>query len=219
MKLNVKSKYKAKELVVVYTSCLANYIPKARVLGKSLKIFHPDWKFILILGEPWPIEEPRRNNDPFDAIIYYDELGIPELKQWIFKHNIMEVCTAVKGFSACYLFEKLKANKVIYLDPDIQVFSSLEEVNNLLDTYDILLIPHHLKPQPSHMIETNELSQMRNGIFNLGFIAFADREEGISCARWWKDRLHNFCYIDVLRGLFTDQRWCDFIHHFLINIT
>ena len=33
-------------------------------------------------------------------------------------------------------------------------------------------------------------------------------------ARWWEKRLLNFCFDDVPQGLFTDQRWCDFVPAF-----
>lgn len=203
--------------MLVYTSCLANYLPKARILGHSLKQFHPDWKFVVVLGEPWPDGEPE-NKEPFDAVVYYEDLGIPDLSAWIFKHSIVEICTAVKGFALCHFFDAFDADKVIYLDPDIQVFNSLDEIDRWLDKYDILLVPHHLKPHDElHMIESNELCQMRHGIYNLGFAAFARRDEGIACARWWRDRLYHFCRNDVSAGLFTDQRWCDFIPSFFSN--
>ena len=203
--------------MLVFTSCLANYLPKARILGKSLKKIHPDWTFVLVLGEPWPLDEPQ-TEEPFDRIVYYEELGIKDLTAWLFRHSIVEICTAVKGFAVCHFFEKYQSDKVIYLDPDIQVFNSLEDINRLLDRYDILLVPHHLKPHDDlNMIVSNELCQMRHGIYNLGFAAFARRAEGIACAKWWRDRLYHFCRNDVASGLFTDQRWCDFIPSFFDN--
>jgi len=35
--------------------------------------------------------------------------------------------------------------------------------------------------------------------------------EGKRFARWWRDRLHDFCIDDIPQGLFTDQRWCDHV--------
>ena len=34
---------------IVFTSVANNYIPKARILAESLKKFHPDWYFILLI--------------------------------------------------------------------------------------------------------------------------------------------------------------------------
>jgi hypothetical protein len=30
--------------MIVYTSITLNYLPKAKILAKSLKQFHPDWE-------------------------------------------------------------------------------------------------------------------------------------------------------------------------------
>src|SRR5205085_5341651 len=57
----------------------------------------------------------------------------------------------------------------------------------------------------------NELSALRHGIYNLGFLGVRNGEEGRRFASWWADRLQQFCYDDIPRGLFTDQRWADLI--------
>jgi hypothetical protein len=33
--------------MLVFTSVTKSYLPKARVLAKSIKRFHPDWTFVL----------------------------------------------------------------------------------------------------------------------------------------------------------------------------
>jgi hypothetical protein len=55
----------------------------------------------------------------------------------------------------------------------------------------------------------NEFSVLRHGIYNLGFVAVSNTAEGRRFAEWWADRLKDFCYDDIPRGLFTDQRWVD----------
>jgi len=55
----------------------------------------------------------------------------------------------------------------------------------------------------------NELSALQHGVFNLGFLAISRSEEAERFAAWWASRLSMFCYDDIPRGIFTDQKWID----------
>lgn len=195
----------------VFTSITNNYLPKARVLAHTLKQFHPDWNFVVIISDNVH-ETVDLNREPFDYIIYIEQLGIPNLKQWIFKHSIMEICTAVKGPAAWYLAETFKPDKLIYLDPDIAVFNPLDEIAGLLDSHPIILTPHQTKPERSAAdVLNNEVCFLKHGVYNLGFFAVNCQGQGMDFLKWYRDRLLDFCYIDFKWGLYTDQRWCDLV--------
>jgi len=192
-----------------FTSITNNYLPKASVLAKTVKKFNPDWIFHIVLSEPIT-EEAKDLVNILDYIINLDELGIPSLESWIFQHKVTEICTAVKGHTAAYLFNKKGAEKVVYLDPDIAVFNSLQPIADLLDHHPIILAPHISKPDKDLQdIVNNEIGALRWGVFNLGFFAVSKCGQGIEFINWWKERLLNFCRDDISYGLFTDQRWCD----------
>lgn len=193
-----------------FTSASFAYLDRVRVLGETLRRHHPDWTLWLCLSDQEP---PGFHFDPareaFDHVVRVGELGIPDLPRWLFDHDIVELCTAVKGPMLCRLLDA-GADKVIYLDPDIAVFDSLEEVELLLDRHDVVLTPHQVEPDSERSaILDNEIGSLKHGIYNLGFLAVSNTEEGRRFARWWRDRLLEFCFDDVPNGLFTDQRWCD----------
>jgi hypothetical protein len=194
-----------------FTSITNNYLPKARVLGKSLKKYHPDWKFIVVISEPLP-DSILLSEEPFDHIITIDQLDIPNYYSWVFSHNVMEICTAAKGPAAKYIIEKLNAEKLIYLDPDIAVLYSLKEISELLDNNPIILTPHQTKAEKNYQdILANEVCFLKHGIYNLGFFAVRNQGQGKEFINWYCDRLLYFCYIDFDYGLYTDQRWCDLV--------
>ena len=120
-----------------FTSINNCYLPKARVLAKSIKKFLPNSTVILILSDKIP-QEILLENEPFDEIITIDKLGIPieNLNMWIYKHSVIELCTAVKGQALLNLLEKY--DRVVYFDPDIVLFDKLDILDNLLDKYDII---------------------------------------------------------------------------------
>lgn len=192
-----------------FTSITANYLPKARVLARSLKRENPDAVFHLVLADRVP-DGFELAREPFDRVIAIEELGIPDLDSWIFKHSVVELCTAIKGAAFLKIFDSAGADKVVYLDPDIVVLNPLDELSRLLDSHEVVLTPHQLVPEQDYQaIIDNEICSLKHGVFNLGFLAVARGQEGMRFLNWWRDRLLLFCYDDIPNGLFTDQKWVD----------
>jgi hypothetical protein len=196
--------------VECFTSATLGYFDRVRVLGRSLKRYNPQWRLTLILpDQPTPGAILDLDREPIDDVITLTDLGIADLEPWIFQHDLVELCTAVKGPALLKLLNA-GADKVVYLDPDIAVFDSLTEIERLLDDHDVLLTPHQLTPEEDlHDILDNEVGSLKHGVYNLGFVAVANTAEGNRFAQWWSDRLIQFCFDDIPNGLFTDQRWCD----------
>jgi hypothetical protein len=204
--------------MIVFTSITKSYIPKARVLAKSLKKHHPDWFFILLLSDT-PPPNFDISKEPFDELITIEQLPIENLKSWMFGLSIVELCTAVKGPAAAFIANNYKCDKILYLDPDIKVFNSLQPIDDMLDRYDILLTPHILDSEGSYQaIIDNEICALKHGIYNLGFFATRTDRQGLQFINWWSNRLYLFCHDDIPNGLFTDQRWCDLAPAFFSNL-
>lgn len=202
----------------VFTSAAYNYIPKVRLLFNSLRKHHPEFTLHLVLAD-----EVRSDFDiskePFDEIIALDDLGIPHLISWIFEHDLVELATAIKPFALKKLLRKEGCEKVLYIDPDIVLFSRLDEILLELDNADIALTPHQTEPDISlQAIINNEICSLKHGIYNLGFLGVSATKEGMRFAQWWSDRTYHFCRDDIPNGLFTDQRWIDLVPAFFENV-
>jgi len=210
--------------VIYFTSFTFAYLDRALVLADTLKKFNPNSFLVAIVCDILP-ETCNLLLDKlgFDALIYAADLDIPSFEQWIFMHDIVEASTAIKGIFLDWVFTRglhgKKVDKAIYLDPDIAVFSSLGFIEELLDETSIVLTPHLLQPSDTVQgILDNEISAMAHGTFNLGFLAVRNDPEGKRFARWWGNRLRLFCYDDIARGLFTDQKWCDLVPCFFDKV-
>jgi hypothetical protein len=192
----------------IFTSSAANYIPKARVLGESVKRFHSDIDMFLLLVDDVP-PQLDLSEEPFDHIVTAESLGIPDFEHWIFKHRIVEACTAVKPFMLKYLLEK-GYQQVFYFDPDIALFFPITEVLAEFDHASILLTPHQCVPETEEgAIVDNEICSLRHGVFNFGFVGVANDANGRDYAKWWADRCYFACFDDIPGGIFTDQKWND----------
>jgi len=195
----------------VYTSAAINYLPKARMLGASIKQHHPEFIVHLALADKVP-EWLDIEQEPFDSIISVDELGIPNLQSWIFSHSLVELCTGIKPFALRYLLNQSDCHAVLYLDPDIVVFSQLNDLLEQFENNSILLIPHQTEPERSlHAVVAHEMCHLRNGVYNLGFIGVKNDTIGHAFAEWWCDRLYHFCFEEPIGGLFSDQKWIDLV--------
>lgn len=212
-------------MICYYTSVNCAYVPRARILAKTIKKHNPHAKVCLVLCDDMP-KEWGSNIEPFDIILTINDLEIPvqNLNLWIFKHTVREICTAVKGQAILKLFKSFGADKVIYMDPDTAVFDNLNEIEELLDTYDAILTPHITSPVKSEKdILEVEHPLLTAGLYNLGFIAIKNNENGLNIATYWRDRLIKYCYDDYatekfLRGLYADQKWCSLLPVLFENI-
>ena len=196
--------------VLCFSSFSFGYLNRARVLFESLRRHQPDWELVaLVADKPPPSLALNLDAEPFGSVHYADSLDIPHFASWMFKHDLVEACTAVKGPFLRMACES-GADAVVYLDPDTCLFESLSPLEDLLETYDVVLTPHTVTPtsNPQAVID-NEMCSLKTGAFNLGFCAIRTTGEGRRFADWWADRLLTYCYDDIPNGLFVDQRWCD----------
>lgn len=205
--------------VLCFSSFSFGYLNRARVLFASLRKYQPDWELVaLITDEPPPELGFTLETEPFDSVHYADRLGIPRFPSWIYKHDVIEACTAVKG-----PFVKMAcaggADAIVYLDPDTCVFNTLSPIEEILETSDIVLTPHTVTPtDDSRAVVDNEICSLKTGIYNLGFCALRTNGSGRRFANWWSDRLMTYGYDDIPNGLFVDQRWCDLVPALFDNV-
>jgi len=201
--------------VHAFTSFSYSYLNRARVLAQSLRHQHPDWVIWAVLTD----REPEGftfdiDNEDFDRLLTAEDLFGADLNSWLFMHDIVEACTAVKGRALQHIMSDSTAEKVFYFDPDIAVFNSMAPVVDLLDDHAIVLTPHQIDPESAldHVaIADNEIASLNYGVFNLGFIAVSQHPEAHRFAQWWADRLFSWCHDRQDIGVFVDQKWCNLI--------
>lgn len=207
---------------ICYTSFTFSYLAKARLMAWSFKRFHPSWYLIAVITDDIPTEvEFIIEKEDFDEVIWSKDLPVENFYRWIFKHNIVEACTAVKGPALKHIFDTHKPEKIIYIDPDIAIFNELSDVIELLDEYNIILTPHQLKYDDDNddlSIRDNEIASLKFGIYNLGFLAVNNSLSSYNLATWWRNRLIDYCFDDIPNGLFTDQRWFDHVPVFFNKV-
>jgi hypothetical protein len=199
--------------VAYFTICSANYLPTAKILLKSLRLNTPNDIYIIICDtKKSRIDEFLNGLDV--KIIFAEDLDIIDFNDLIYRYSILELNTALKPFTFSKLFEK-RYKKVFYFDPDIVVEKPLHDFEKILDNHNALVTPHLLSPFQDRMSPT--LSDISNsGLYNLGFLGLSNKNTNLFLD-WWMNKCKYHCYSDIDRGLFTDQRFCDYLPLFVAN--
>ena len=198
--------------IAVYTSLTAAYLPNGRILANSVKKIHPDWDFFLLYNDR-SFKGLEFDKEPFDNVVFAEWLPINRpWREWASQYSVVEFCTATKGVMSQYLFSNYDYDWVIYLDPDICVFSPMGELLEMMsrDQCSVVLTPHLTDPESdAYAIWSHEIAALKHGTFNLGFYAIANDQNGRAYLDWWADRLLDYSHINFQLGTFTDQKWAN----------
>jgi hypothetical protein len=205
-------------MIYVFTSAAVNYLPKVRILFNSIKRYHVNWRTSLVLVDKVP-SWFKPEDYCVDKFITLDDLEIPDKNAWIFEHSIVELCTGVKAFALNSILHLKDCEAALYFDPDMVIFSNLDDLINSFEKASILLTPHVTKPEESmEAIIDNEICSLQHGIYNLGFIGVKNDKNGHEFVNWWQNRMENFCFANIGQGLFVDQRWIDLVPAFFDQV-
>ncbi|MGE3292086.1 MAG: glycosyl transferase [Geminicoccaceae bacterium] len=205
-------------MIYAFTSAALNYLPKARLCLGSLRRFHPEFRLVYALADRLP-DGMELREDCVDEVIPVETLPGIGRPGWIFQHSIVELSTGIKGAVLQRLLARPDCEAVLYFDPDIVLFSRLDDLVERLLAADIVLTPHQARPEATlERIVDNEIGSLKWGIFNLGFIGVRNGPTGSTFADWWAHRLQHFCFDRLEQGLFTDQKWINHVPVFFDGV-
>lgn len=191
----------------IFTIVTSNYIPMANILGDSITLNQPDTDFFVFVINGFDKNYPHGVSRY--TCIPVEELGIERLLELAFKYDLTEFCTAIKPSCFDFVFSK-GYEKIIFFDPDIYVFSSLEPIFKSLEEHMLVFTPHILYPEVNYTGYWPQGRLLAAGIFNLGFVGINKSENTDLFLKWWNKNLSESCYSERSEGYFTDQKWMNF---------
>jgi glycosyltransferase involved in cell wall biosynthesis len=193
--------------VNICTIIAKNYVAQARILARTFNEVHPEGTCtVLVIDDPTGYIDPAK--EQFE-LLTIDQIGLPDAKRMAAIYDVMELSTAVKPWLLRTLLDRPGVDSISYLDPDIQVFSSLVKIEEEAKKHGIVLTPHFTKPLPRDGRTPREEDILIAGSYNLGFIGLGAGETADQLLDWWSERLENDCVNDPANGHFVDQRWID----------
>ncbi|TDX00066.1 hypothetical protein [Dinghuibacter silviterrae] len=195
-----------------FTICAKNYIGLAQTLEQSIRKHSPETDFFIFVADEFGPGDATEEL-PGNVLVAKDVLDIAkdEWYRMCFKYEITEFCTAIKPWCFDYLFEKYPMDAIVYFDPDILVFATLNSIYLPLAEYPVLLTPHITTMEVDYAGTLPEQKLLFSGMYNLGFIGLGRSPISERFLRWWQVRLKDRCYQDKMESYFTDQKWIDFL--------
>lgn len=185
---------------------------------ESLLRHQPEWdRYVLLVGE----DGVAIDEELFETVSL-DALPLPNRQQFFFRYTILELNTALKPWMFEHLFAR-GYERVVFLDPDICLYSSLAEVDEAGPETFLMLTPHLTAPIGGDD-HPSERSILQAGTYNLGFLAVSrSTEKSVratsSFLAWWQEKLEFQCVVAPERGLFVDQKWIDLTPGFFDGVS
>lgn len=189
----------------VFSIISPNYAAYASVLMESLERHQDGWeRFVLYVDDRLL---PDTRSDLFTPVPLR-ALELPDERRFCFRYSLLELNTAVKPWGFAYLF-RLGFQRVIYLDPDVFVYSPLTELDAVSREALLTLTPHLTGRAPDGGDNETQRSILHAGTYNLGFLAVSRQPALGDFIEWWQEKLEFQCLVDLEHGLFVDQKWID----------
>ncbi len=197
----------------VFTIVSRNYFHFALNLMASVAVHLPGCRRVVVVCDELDGLDPT----PGVELLGIEALQIEALDRMVVHYTILELNTAIKPFAFEQLLRRDGVRRVVYFDPDIELFSSGAPLLALLDRADVVLTPHITAPLDDDR-HPSDLSILQSGTYNLGFLALRRSDDSRRLLRWWQGKLVSNCVVDIPRGLFTDQKWMDLVPGLCANV-
>jgi glycosyltransferase involved in cell wall biosynthesis len=194
---------------VFLTIVSSNYLAYAKTLFDSLEIHYPASKRVLCIVDAPDVAVAELGTRC--TVLRLQDLGLPNHAHFVYRYGVMELNTAVKPYALAWIAKNMReaADGMMYIDPDIRFYRPLSDVEALIaDGALAVLTPHLTAPLYDDKMPS-ELSIMRAGVYNCGFIAIGPHAQRGDFLEWWCRRLEYGAFVDFEAGLFTDQKWID----------
>jgi hypothetical protein len=199
--------------VAIAAIATTSYLPCAAALAASLPAAHPDTERVLLwVDAPAGVQlEDAARQLGYPRVIVPQELVTAErLAGMRARYSVSELCFALKPLLLCKMLDS-GCESAIYLDADIFVYRGLAPVFEAFAGNSIALTPHITGSLPDDDRLPRDITILRAGAFNLGFIGVRNTPDARRFLDWWAARASRYGYVDPLRGWGGDQKWCDMV--------
>lgn len=184
------------------------FVPWSLVLFEALREHHPNAERVLLYVRE-PEEAYRLPVIEGVKVIGLDALVSAEVEAMLRRrYGLAELCFALKARLLRYCLDH-HGERAIYLDSDIDVRGPLKEALYALEEGSVVLTPHLDAPIPMDGKVPSNMTILRAGVYNAGFVAVAEREETRRMLDWWDERVARWGFLAPEAGYQGDQKWLD----------
>ena len=143
-------------------------------------------------------------NYPFVRLLRLAELETadPELLAVRPTRSLVEYYFTLTPCLPWYLLHNVREiDAITYLDADMMFFSSPEPIFAEAGDASVILTPHRFPPQ--------RIQAERYGIYNVSWLTFSTKQQGLACLEWYRSACLDWCYDRLEADRFADQKYLD----------
>jgi hypothetical protein len=185
-------------MLLIFTVCTTAQLPYARALQESI----PDG-FIFKIGV---INSQYLDNDVIDI----SKLKIGQWPEMCNCYDEAALVAASKPFFAAYFAEQTACSSIIYFDPTIQIFGSLQPVLDSLKIANVVLTPRLVR-QFGKSDYADEKFYLNTGLIDAGFWAMNRTDNTDKLLKWWQKQLITSAHLDLCHAQNHDQLWLMYV--------
>lgn len=194
--------------VVFCTLVTEGFLPWALVLLDSLARHHPGAARVLLYVRA----EGEANRVPViegvPVLAVEDLVEAPLEADLRRRYGPAELCFALKPRLLRHCLDRF-GERALYMDSDLDVQGPLDQAMIELEAGDVVLTPHLDAPLPHDGKLPSEITILRAGAFNAGFVGARDSAEARAFLAWWDGRAAHWGFVAPERGYHGDQKWLD----------
>ncbi len=168
--------------VAVVTVATRNYFHRVRALFDAVAELMPG--AVRMACCPDPFEGFLTSVQEGFEIMDGRDLGVPRFDEFVFALNPTALCCALKPFAVLRALEREGIKSVLYIDNDMGLYGSPDELLDLLKERSFVLTPHHLAPLPTGS-DPDEMTLAPYGTYNAGIFGVRKVEEALRFLEWW----------------------------------
>lgn len=197
---------------VVCSLSTQSHLPLMNTLAKSLQKHFSGKIYLLVVDSDDPRLIPEgttlvRLSDVIEASVWQEMVG---------RYNILELCCALKSFLMRFLARTVGC-PIVYLDADTYLLGPLDSLLPDRPDFSVFLTPHLLSPFSGER-HADEIAMLSVGVYNAGMLGVGVGDDGIRFLNWWQDRVCRYAYDSREQGVFTDQKWLDWVPCFFRDV-
>lgn len=155
--------------------------------------------------------QKRIPHHPENVVLYYveDLIDRSAIDVITSDYTPAESCWALKPVMMEWLQDTYRT--LYYFDSDVFFHGSISSLESEMGEAEILLTPHYLTPYPDDGCAPNDLTLLRGGVFNAGFIGVRTTRNTRNFLSWWREKVVAFGRNDPDNGMCGDQKWLDLV--------
>ena len=182
----------------------SHYLLRALALYQSLKQHCPSFRLWVLCMDSVCYETLFELKLPNVHLITLEdfEAGDEELLRAKKNRTLIEYYfTCTPSLPLFILNRHPEVDEITYLDADLFFFGNPIPLYDEIGGNSIAIIEHRFPPY----LRNSE----KNGIYNVGWLAFKRDKHALACLQWWRQQCIEWCYDRVEDGRFADQKYLD----------